>query len=57
MRLLIDEFSLRFPGIQAVEHEYFYAVTMADEPTRRRYLERAHQLGREFEARPLAASG
>lgn len=57
MRLLIDEFSLRFPGIQEVQHEYFHSVVMADEATRRGYLERAHQLGLEFEARPLAASG
>jgi NAD(P)H dehydrogenase (quinone) len=54
MRLLIDEFSLRYPGIARVEHEWFYAVTMADEATRRRDLERAYQLGREFEARPAA---
>jgi NAD(P)H dehydrogenase (quinone) len=56
MRLLVDEFSLRFPGVQQVEHVYFYAVTMADEATRRRYLQRAYQLGREFEVRPAAAA-
>jgi NAD(P)H dehydrogenase (quinone) len=56
MRLLIDEFSLRFPGVQRVEHVYFYAVTMADEATRRRYLETAYRLGREFEVGVGAAA-
>ena len=54
MRLLVDEFALRFPGIQRVEHQYFYAVIMADEATRRRYLETAYRLGLEFEDRPAA---
>jgi NAD(P)H dehydrogenase (quinone) len=56
MRLLVDEFSLRYPGIERVEHEYFYAVTMADLATRRRYLQRAYRLGLEFEAAPAAAA-
>jgi len=59
MRLLIDEFALRYPGIERVEHEWFYAVIMADEDTRRRYLGRAYRLGLEFDVRPaaVAASG
>jgi NAD(P)H dehydrogenase (quinone) len=48
MRLVIDEFTLTYPGIKNVQHEYFYAVHGADEPTRRGYLARAHTLGREF---------
>lgn len=48
MTVLIDEFAMRYPGIQRVEHEYFYAVYGADDATRRRYLERAYTLGREF---------
>ncbi len=48
MRRLIDEFCLQYPGIRKVEHEYFHGVTMADEATRRRYLEKAYSLGREF---------
>jgi NAD(P)H dehydrogenase (quinone) len=51
MRTLIDEFALRYPGIQSVEHVYFYAVNMADEVTLRGYLERAYRLGKEFEGR------
>jgi NAD(P)H dehydrogenase (quinone) len=37
-----------YPGIKKVEHEFFYAVHGADDDTRRRYLERAHALGRTF---------
>jgi hypothetical protein len=48
MKTLIDEFALRYPGIQKVEHVYFYAVHGADDATRQAYLERAYRLGLEF---------
>ncbi|MBI5721346.1 MAG: NAD(P)H-dependent oxidoreductase [Burkholderiales bacterium] len=48
MRLLIDEYALRYPGIRRVEHEYFHAVHGASDATRRAYLERADRFGREF---------
>jgi NAD(P)H dehydrogenase (quinone) len=48
MKKLIDEFSLHYPGIRTVQHEYFYAVTMADEKTLKGYLERAYMLGKDF---------
>jgi NAD(P)H dehydrogenase (quinone) len=48
MKVLIDEYALRFPGIKRVEHEYFHAVHGADDATRDAYLARAYQLGREF---------
>lgn len=48
MSVLIDEFSLRYPGIKRVQHEYFYAIYGADDATRRQYLERAYALGRDF---------
>lgn len=48
MKVLIDEYALRFPGIQRVEHEYFHAVHGADEAARSAYLARAYRLGREF---------
>jgi len=48
MRMVIDEFTLTYPRIRNVHHEYFYAVHGADEATRRGYLARAHSLGREF---------
>jgi NAD(P)H dehydrogenase (quinone) len=48
MRMVIDEFTLTYPGIKSVEHEYFYAVHGADEATRLGYLDRAYALGRQF---------
>jgi NAD(P)H dehydrogenase (quinone) len=48
MKVLIDEWGFRYPGIKTVEHVYFYAVHGADDATRRGYLERAYSLGREF---------
>jgi len=48
MKVLIDEYALRYPGIKRVEHEYFHAVNGADDATRRAYLDRAYRLGREF---------
>ena len=48
MKVLIDEYALRYPGIKRVEHEYFHAVYGADDATRDAYLDRAYQLGREF---------
>jgi NAD(P)H dehydrogenase (quinone) len=48
MKVLIDDFAFRFPGIQNVEHAYFYAVNGADDETRGKYLERAFTLGKDF---------
>lgn len=48
MRTVIDQFTLMYPGIKKVEHEFFYAVHGADDETRRGYLDRAHALGRNF---------
>ena len=48
MGRLIDEFCLHYPGIPKVDHEYFYAVNMADEKTLQAYLARAYRLGKEF---------
>lgn len=48
MRKVIDEYTLIYPGIKKVEHELFYAVHGADDDTRRRYLDRARVLGRDF---------
>jgi NAD(P)H dehydrogenase (quinone) len=57
MRLLIDEFAFRYPGIRTVEHAYFHAVNMADESTLRGYLERAYLLGKEFGGPAGGAAG
>jgi len=56
MRRLIDEFTLQYPGIRTVQHEYFYAVNMADEQTLRGYLERAYLLGKELTTPALVPS-
>ncbi len=48
MKALIDEFALRYPGIQKVERVFFHAVIGADDATRRGYLNEAYRLGREF---------
>lgn len=57
MKTLIDEYSLKYPGIAVVEHVYFYAVYGADDATRRGYLDRAYVLGREFSAHSNAREG
>ncbi len=49
MEKLIDEWCLRYPGIQNVKHVYFYAVYGADDAARQGYLQRAYLLGKEFE--------
>jgi hypothetical protein len=46
--MVIDEFTLTYPGIKNVEHEYLYAVHGANEATRRAYLGKAYALGRRF---------
>ncbi|RWL92928.1 MAG: flavodoxin family protein [Mesorhizobium sp.] len=48
MKISIDDFALRYPGVQSVEHAYFYAVHGADEATRQSYLEKAYSLGMSF---------
>jgi NAD(P)H dehydrogenase (quinone) len=45
---LVDDFALHMPGIEQVQHEYFYAVHGADVRTRLDYLRRAESLGRHF---------
>jgi len=52
MELIIDDWGLRYPGIKRVEHVYFYGATIADEPTRRAWLDRAFALGRDFALAP-----
>jgi NAD(P)H dehydrogenase (quinone) len=49
IELLVDDFGFRYPGIETVEHVYFYAVGAVDDATRRAYLQRAYRLGHAFE--------
>jgi NAD(P)H dehydrogenase (quinone) len=48
MARIIDDWGLRYPGVRKVEHVYFYNVPVADDDTRRSYLEQAYKLGKEF---------
>jgi NAD(P)H dehydrogenase (quinone) len=52
---LVDDFGFRYPGIEQVEHVYFYAVNAADEETRCKYLRQAYRLGHEFESSLVSA--
>jgi NAD(P)H dehydrogenase (quinone) len=47
MTTLVDEFALRYPGVEKVEHVYFYAVRGANAATRQSYLDRAYRLGKD----------
>lgn len=55
MKTVIADYALTYPGVQEVEHEYFYAVHGADDATRARYLQRAYDLGRNFAHRQPTA--
>jgi NAD(P)H dehydrogenase (quinone) len=48
MKVTIDEFGFRYPGIKQVEHVFFHALYGADHETRRGYLDEAYRLGLEF---------
>jgi NAD(P)H dehydrogenase (quinone) len=48
MQTLVDDFALRYPGIQSVEYVYFYAVYGEDDSTRKACLERSYHLGKNF---------
>lgn len=48
MARMIDDWGLRYPGVKTVEHVYFYGVPVVGDDTRRVYLERAYNLGRQF---------
>lgn len=48
MKVLVDDYEFRFPGIQSVEHKYFYAVHGADTAKLKAYLEEAYELGKKF---------
>jgi NAD(P)H dehydrogenase (quinone) len=50
MKAIIDDWGLRYPGVKQVEHVYFYGATIADEATRRGWLEQAYRLGTEYAA-------
>ena len=45
---VIDDWGFRYPGIDDVEHVYFYAATAAPPETINAYLDQAYQLGKDF---------
>jgi NAD(P)H dehydrogenase (quinone) len=45
---VIDDWGLRYPGIEDVEHVYFYGATAAPPQTIHAYLDQAYQLGKDF---------
>jgi NAD(P)H dehydrogenase (quinone) len=45
---IIDDWGLRYPGVKKVDHVYFHRVPVADDETRRGYLERTYKLGKGF---------
>lgn len=46
---IIDDWGLRYPGVKDVEHVYFFAPHAVSAETRRVYLQRAYELGRDFD--------
>ena len=45
---VIDDWGFRYPGIEDVEHVYFYAATAAPPETINAYLDQAYELGKDF---------
>ena len=56
MTRIMDEWGLRYPGVKKVEHVYFYQAAVTDDETRRGYLKRSYELGRDFAAGRPASS-
>ena len=48
LKKIAGDLTLRFSGINNIEHVMFYNVTMADEATLKGYLEQAESLGKNF---------
>lgn len=48
MEKTIDDWSLKYPGIENVDHIYFHAILSASPETRKKYLEIAYLKGKEL---------
>lgn len=46
---IIDDWGFRYPGIEQVDHVYFYAATAAPPETIEQYLTHAYELGKTFD--------
>jgi hypothetical protein len=53
---ITDDWGLRYPGVQRVEHVYFFAPHAVGEGTRQDYLQRAYRLGQDFDRGPVPAA-
>ena len=53
---VVDDWGFRYPGIEDVEHVYFYAATAASPETIHAYLEEAYQLGKDFGVARIASA-
>ena len=53
---VIDDWGFRYPGIEDVEHVYFYAATAASPETIQRYLDQAYELGKTFDTTAAVTS-
>jgi NAD(P)H dehydrogenase (quinone) len=51
---VMDDWAFRYPGIQDVEHVYFYGATAAPPETIEQYLARAYELGKTYDTSSTA---
>jgi NAD(P)H dehydrogenase (quinone) len=49
MEKTIDNWSLKYPGIEKVDHIYFHSILAVSDETRKKYLQIAYLKGRELE--------
>jgi NAD(P)H dehydrogenase (quinone) len=49
MEKTIDDWSLKYPGIEIVDHIYFHSILSVSAETRKRYLETAYLKGKDLE--------
>jgi NAD(P)H dehydrogenase (quinone) len=49
MEKIIDAWSLKYPGIEKVDHIYFHSILSVSPETRKKYLETAYLKGKELE--------
>jgi NAD(P)H dehydrogenase (quinone) len=53
---VMDGWAFRYPGIEQVDHVYFYGATAAPPETIQRYLAHAYELGKTFDTTTSVAS-
>jgi len=48
MEKTIDDWSLKYPGIETIDHTYFHSILSVGDATRKKYLEQAYLKGKEL---------